>query len=384
LDAVVRLQWVGAGGSHVDIGLFDVALNVHDGEIWPSFSELTRAAASDATRVTLLATPLADPSKEYVLAEGKLATYRLRRFSLPAAGPGGPWLVYGRVDDRFRIRPRVVVARSAPHRQPTRLYGLVLSADTAIRRQNLTRLLNSDELTDEELEEGRRLIVSFQPRTPLQSLDLAAALIEAPATAVRLLLSCPEREAEMVLALEQEMNFLWGITPVHAWREAFERRRVQLVKLMSALPAQDAERYARDELESILQSIVLRLPALAFHTFSVIGGRIEAWVTEGAKEANECVARNGHAADGVTWPTDGRLATRLGSDLPGWIQNKQPYCWNVLAAPLVAARIAAGLLPWGPGLTENLRWARLFDPVYFDRMLPTALLTLGTGSATHA
>jgi hypothetical protein len=384
LDALVRLQWLGAGGSHVDIGLFDVALNVHDDEIWPSFSELTRATASDATRVTLLATPLADPSQEYVLAEGKLATYRLRRFSLPSAGPAGPWLVYGRVDDRFRIRPRVVATRSTPHRQRTRLYGLVLSADTATRRHNLTQLLNSNELTDQELEEARRLIVSFQPRTPLQSLDLAAALIDAPATAVRLLLSCPEREVDMVLALEQEMNFLWGITPVHAWREAFERRRAQLVKLMSALPAQDAERYARSESENVLQSIVARLPSLAFHAFSVTGGRIEAWVTEGAKEANECVARNGHAGDGVTWPTDGSLATRLGSNLPAWIQNKQPYCWNVLAAPLVAARVAAGLIPWGQALTGTLRWARLFDPVYFDRMLPTALLTLGAGNATHA
>jgi hypothetical protein len=384
LDAVVRLQWVGADSHHVDIGLFDVALEVHDGEVWPSYADLTRVAASDATRVILLATPLADPSEEYVLADGELATYQLRRFSLPPAGPGGPWLVYGRIDDRFRIRPRVLATRSASGRQRTPLYDLVLSADTATRRQNLTRVLNSDELTDQELEEARKLIVSFQPRAPLQSLDLAAALIDAPATVVKLLLSSPEGEIDMVLALEQEMNFLWGATPVHAWREAFEWRKAHLVKLMSALPAQDAERYARGELESVLQAIVARLPALAFHVFSVTGGRIETWLTDGSKEANECVARNGHAEDGVIWPTDGNLATRLGSHLPGWIQNKQPYCGHVLAAPLVAARVAAGLIPWGQGLTEALRWARFFDPVYFDRMLPTALLTLGTKSATHA
>jgi hypothetical protein len=384
LDATVRLQWVGAGGHHIDIGLFDVALEVHDGEVWPSYADLARVAASHATRVTLLATPMAAPSEEYLLADGELPTYRLRRFSLPSAGPGGPWLVYGRVDDRFRIRPRVVVTRSAPERQWTRLHEMVLSADTATRRQNLTRLLNSDQLTDHELEEARRLIVSFQPRTPLQSLDLAAALIDAPATAVRLLLSSPEAEVDMVLALEQEMNFLWGTTPVHAWREAFEWRKAHLVKLMSALPAQDAERYAGGELESVLQAIVARLPALAFHVFSVTGGRIETWLTEGSKEANNCVARNGHAEDGVIWPTDGNLATRLGTDLPRWIQNKQPYCWNVLAAPLIAARVAAGLVPWGQTLTGALCWARLFDPVYFDRMLPTALLTLGTRSATHA
>jgi hypothetical protein len=384
LDAIVRLQWVGAGGPHVDIGLFDVALEVHDGELWPSYADLTRVAASNATRVTLLATPLADPSQACVLADGELATYRLRRFSLPPAGPGGPWLVYGRVDDRRRIRPRVVDTRSAPSRQRTPLYNLVLCADIATRRQNLTRLLNSNELTDRELEEARKLIVSFHPRTPLQSLDLAAALIDAPATAVKLLLSSPEGEVDMLLALEQEMNFLWGTTPVHAWREAFEWHKAHLVGRMSALPACDADRYARGELESVLQAIVARLPALAFHAFSVTGGRIETWITDGSKEANECVARNGHAEDGVIWPTDGNLTTRLGSDLPGWIQNKQPYCWNILAAPLVAARVAAGQIAWGQALIGALRWARLFDPVYFDHMLPTALLTLGTRSAPHA
>lgn len=35
LDSVVRLQWLGANASHVEIGLFDVALDVRDGESGP-------------------------------------------------------------------------------------------------------------------------------------------------------------------------------------------------------------------------------------------------------------------------------------------------------------------------------------------------------------
>jgi hypothetical protein len=261
---------------------------------------------------------------------------------------------------------------------------LILSSDTVTRRHNLTQLLQSGGVTLQEFEDARRLIVSFQPRTPLQSLDLAVALISAPEAAVRLLLSCSENEVDMVLALEQEMNFLWSVTPVQAWREVFEGRKAQLVRLMNALPDEDADRYARDELTGILQAIVARQPALAFHTFSVTGGRIENWLAEPSREASDCVARNGHAEDGVTWPSDLDLATRLGAELPGWIRSKQPYCWDVLAAPLVAARVAAGLIPWGQTLTGALRWARLFDPIYFDRMLPNALLPLATESATHA
>ena len=316
LDATVRLQWIGVGARHVEIGLFDVALEAQDGELWPSYTDLMRVAASGATRVTLLATPLADPAEEYVLEDGPPAAYRLRRFAPSASAPGGPWLVYGRVDDRFRIRPRVVFTRPAPNRQRTRLLELVLTSDTLTRRQDLPQLLQSDEVTEQEIEEARRLIVSFQPRIPLQSLDLAVALITAPEAAVRLLSTCSEQQIDMVLALEQEMNFLWCVTPVPAWREAFEGRKAQLVKLMGALPVADADRYARDEVTSILQGIIARQPALAFHVFSVIGGRIENWLADASREASDCVARNGHAEDGVTWPSDLNLAIRLGGELP--------------------------------------------------------------------
>lgn len=61
LDSTVRLQWLGPGAQWVEIGLFDVALEALEGEVWPSYSDLMRIAASGAARVTLLATPLADP-----------------------------------------------------------------------------------------------------------------------------------------------------------------------------------------------------------------------------------------------------------------------------------------------------------------------------------
>jgi hypothetical protein len=234
LDATVRLQWVGVGGRHVEIGLFDVALEAQEGELWPSYTDLMRAIVLRYPRY-FCTPPLADPAKEYGLEDGPPAAYRLRRFAPSASAPGGPWLVYGRVDDRFRIRPRVVFTRPAPNRRRTRLLELVLSSDTLTRRQDLPQLLQSDEVTEEEIEEARRLIVSFQPRIPLQSLDLAVALITAPDSAVRLLSTCSEKEVDMVLALEQEMNFLWCVTPVQAWRETFGGRK-RLVKLMGALP----------------------------------------------------------------------------------------------------------------------------------------------------
>ena len=374
LDSTVRLEWVGTGAHHVEIGLFDVTLEAHQGEVWPSYTDLMRIASSGEARVTLLATPLADPSQEYVLEDCEPAGYRMRRFSPPPAGPGGPWLIYGRVDDRFRIRPRVVFTRPVTNEPRTRLLERVLSADSSMRRQHLTEILQSNTTTDQEIEDARRMIVSFQPRAPLQALDLAAALMSAPAAAVRLLAGCPETEVDMVLALEDEMNFLWSATPVQVWREAFERRRAQLAKLMSELPVESAARYAQDELSGVLQAIVARKPALALHVI-VAGGPNGNWTIDPTREAGDCVARNGHAEDGVTWPCEG-LASRLGAQLPTWITNKQRYCWDVLAAPLVAARIAAGPTPWVPELVMALRWARLFDPVYFDRMLPNMLLPL--------
>jgi hypothetical protein len=384
LDATVRLEWVGVGARRAEIGLFDVALEARDGEVWPSYVDLTSLAESGVARVTLLATPLAYPADEYVLHDGPPDAYRMRRFELPITAPGGPWLVYGRVDDRFRVRPRAIFTRPVSDGRRTRLLNLVLSSDSPMRRQSLSQLLQSGEITDQELDDARQLIVSFQPRTPLQSLDLAVALIAATEAAVRVLATCSEREVDSVLALEQEMNFLWCVTPVQSWRAAFERRKKRLLKLMGALPAEDAARYAGEEVDTILQAIVARQPALAFHVFSVIGGRTENWLVDLPREANDCVIRNGHAEDGVFWPSDLNLAIRLGTELPAWIQTKQTYCSEVLSAPLVAARVAARLLPFDPALTGALRWARLFDPVYFDRTLPTALLPLAIANAGHA
>ena len=146
------------------------------------------------------------------------------------------------------------------------------------------------------------------------------------------------------------------------------------MKLMSALPIESADRYARDELNGVLQAIVVRKPALALHVI-VAGGPGGNWTIDQVREASDCVARNGHGEDGVTWPCEG-VASRVGAQLPSWILNKQSYCWDVLAAPLVAARVAAGLIQWEPELVAALRWARLFDPVYFDRILPNMLLPL--------
>jgi hypothetical protein len=384
LDTTARLEWVGVGARRIEVGLFDVAIEARDGEVWPSYADMTRLAESGATQVTLLAAPLADPADEHVLHDGPPNTYRMRRFAPPITAPGGPWLVYGRVDGRKRIRPRVIFTRPIPNRSRTRLLNLVLSSDNVGRRQNMLELLRSGEASEQDIEDARRLIVSFQPRTPLQSLDLAVALSVAPEAAVRLLSTCSEKELDMVLALEHEMNFLWCVTPVHSWHTEFERRKKRLLNLMVALPNEDAERYARGDTNSMLQAVVVRQPALAFHVFCVIGGRIEDWRIDLLREANDCVVRNGHAEDSVFWPSHLSLAIRLGTELPPWIQTKQPYCWDVLSAPLVAARVAAGLLPFDPALTEALRLARLFDPVYFDRALPTALLPLAIANTGHA
>ena len=75
----------------------------------------------------------------------------------------------------------------------------------------------------------------------------------------------------MVLALEQEMDFLWWRHARPSLARGVRGRKAQLVKLMAALPVADADRYARDELTSILQAIIARLPALAFHAVSVAG-----------------------------------------------------------------------------------------------------------------
>ena len=279
------------------------------------------------------------------------------------------------MDHRFRVRPRVVVPRPLTTAPKTRLHELVLKGDPVTRRGRLAALLASPELGDDEIEAARRLIVALQPRAPLQALDLANALVLAPRAAVRLLAGCAEGEVDAILALEQELSFLWAATPVQFWRDAFEARKLRLVAMMGALPVQDAARYADNDAAGVLDAILARLPALAVHAL-VSGGAPRDWQTDPAREADECVVRNGHGEDGVAWPDDLGLAARLGAELPNWVHSKQGHCRDVLAAPFVAARVAAELVPWTAALISALRWARLFDPIYFDRVAPSALVPL--------
>lgn len=374
LDATVRLQWIGVGEHRIEIGLYDVSLEADGGEVWPSFTDLMRLAAVGAKRVTLAATPLADPGPEYVLEDAEPNAYRMRRFC-PPKGLGGPWLVYGRVDNRFRIRPRVVVPSPLTVIPKTRVSELILKGDPATRRGQLAKLLNSPHLGDNEIDNARQIIASVQPRAPLQALDLANALLHAPDTAVQLLVGSTEADVDAVLALELELNFLWVATRVQSWRDGIEAREARLRVMMRALPVEDASRYAHNDAIGVLEAILARQPALAFHVL-VAGGAPHHWQTDPSREAAECVTRNGHAEDGVAWPDDLKFAARLGADMPIWVRNKQVYCWDVLAAPLVAARVAAGRIPWTTDLISALRWARLFDPVYFDRVVPSAIASL--------
>ena len=180
LDATVRLEWVGIGAGRIEIGLFDVAWNPAIARSGPPTLTLSASRHPVSPASLLLATPLADPRSNTFCTTTRRKRTAQRRFAPPISGPGGPWLVYGRVDDRFRIRPRVVFPRPVSNGQRSLLLDLILSSDTAMRRQNLLQLLQSGEATENEIEDARRLIVSFQPRTPLQSLDLAVALIASP------------------------------------------------------------------------------------------------------------------------------------------------------------------------------------------------------------
>ncbi len=55
-----------------------------------------RVARAGAKRITLAATPLADPATEHVFEDAEPTAYRMRRFRPPATGPGGPcWFTVG-------------------------------------------------------------------------------------------------------------------------------------------------------------------------------------------------------------------------------------------------------------------------------------------------
>ncbi|OWJ63610.1 hypothetical protein BWR60_28640 [Inquilinus limosus] len=377
LDARVILSALGANEHLAEVRWYAEEV---DPFVVPRISAFAALASIHA--LNLRAVSLVDPSAgvQSVTAPASQATMRAE---LEPALPNGPWLVFGSRRTGEIVRPRVVPAGRAPNRDATPLVRAV-SIDAALPRARAFADAYADPAN---MSRGDvrllidLLVLARRERLPLSSIDALRALESAPAIAVHLLAGCDSlEERAALLDLQRDLPFLWCATTIEAWLVAFEAR---LGAVRGRLREVGIELDVADRLVmTALSEIATLRTELGGHARAVfLTMAASGLATTGSSTAFLRIDRGADARTEI-----GRMITRhADSDHPpprGTLSDKtvaaqhmrwttfDPAFADIIAAPFAVADHAAGIHPLQPIELARCRDAALYDPEYFEVIVP--------------
>ncbi|MBF5095321.1 hypothetical protein F1643_13495 [Azospirillum sp. INR13] len=312
-------------------------------------------------------------------------------------------MIYGRVSGRHRFRPRTVplaeltAFTGGGTEQPVTansLSAISRITDYNERQEALCRLL--DTLTADPMhhawQEVDRWLQTIQGRLPFATLNVLQRLSERPEALLVFLARAPAPLVGSILAMQDELPFLWAALPIRSWLRAFATVERGLITLLTTggQAEETAHSLAARVVDATLVQVEEEHPALSC-TSVLVREHL------GRARVDDCTlahlrvpfVRNSVAAR----LADLRMAVRRRNDGPEW-----PVCPDfrdtvtglpqehldlpesvrpVLDAPFAAARIAAAGTRVGGGTLRALRLCRAFDPEWFDDAYAFALgLTL--------
>lgn len=380
IDARVRLAWEGHSGHFAEIGWYDSA----DG----LFSVIGGPSAKlSAISISSPAQSIADmPQQERWVVQGQLAS---------EIGPG-PWLVFGRMSDATTIRPQVVPelpseASAQPRSEPTALDGIIRLPIFAERCHLLMQWCKDPSQWSSD--EAKKVIgmcrAARQHAVPFNTFDTLTVVGNHPQALPYLLAACSSRDEQAaVLALQSELPFLWCTTPIDAWIAAFsaaaERLTAQLAVLGSNEGAEEARKVGTKRLDQIGDleagvrphvAVLLRMKFSA----QLNGIEMEKY-SVGPRTLRSCadafVARYGGQRSTVG---TGSLAKHVLRYQKYWERYDQTF-WDAIAAPIVAAQMAADHIPYTAQTGRQLRAVWHLDRDHFETSFAVALNNEATGS----
>ncbi|MGX1742108.1 STY4851/ECs_5259 family protein [Bosea sp. NPDC055353] len=380
LDATVRLNWANRGDWFAEVRRWGTRQPLQPTRTGSVFAALATRYTGRRRAISLQA-PSAGLLADLVENDPVMLSDVLRRELAP-----GPWLCTGTASDGSVMRPVVVpdIPGSSTLPDPT----------SAVRE--LAGAVD-DTLSDGS---GSAVAVSREELRWLIDLCTAAKSIEAPYVAVDALrvLSKSYRLAPAVLAacrtpderyavleVQGSLPFMWCMTEIRGWQSAFSAANAALRGQFQAAGFDDYASVAAGAVLRGLGQIVDALPVLSTHARLCIHGLgnvssidIPNVLTRRlqhddlATVAQRLVARR---------PDDRIIALPRLSDLAG---NQADLCRKfgdgqrfaeVLAAPVVAARSAAGRIVADSQTVAACRAAWTWDREYFEDAFRAALLT---------
>jgi len=209
----------------------------------------------------------------------------------------------------------------------------------------------------------------------LGSLDQIQALAKDSSAVILLLLKASEKNAPLILSLEEESGFSWVSTKIDDWHSVTKAITSSLENafILAGFSEIEARIGSFEWLKKRLDNVVLFMPALKGHTLLALHGNLSEVYPNSERDLFEL------AQDAVKKQSakDQSFSNVMSKRMPSKFDNFHRSLLGYLCAPIVAAEIALGLRN-GKSLTTKLSIIhfRNLDPTYFEKALPLALTYL--------
>ncbi|WP_157384579.1 STY4851/ECs_5259 family protein [Nitratireductor soli] len=385
LDARVSLCTIGGTEHIADVRWYAEDIDPFDVPPSNAFSVLATTHGLDLQGIAL-AHPAAGSVP--VVAPASLTVIR---DELSSKLPPGPWLIYGRRRHGAKIRPRIVPAVVKASAEEETLLERAIGIDTPTERA--AALLEAYSQSDQIVPGDRRkiidlLILSRREGLPVSSIDALKALDHWPGFATLLLASCESLdERAALLDLQRDLPFLWSATTIADWLSAFSARIDHASARLSQLGIDTGIVY-RSILTALGDIVGLR-PELAGHAKAVFLMRIAGEMTRENKSIDGAAVHflQVGEGDGVRREIDRLIGRHDENDPPPRsllrLENRaaQQSYWapydesfaDVIAVPFAVADHASGRMTLDQGERRRCRDAWLYDPEYFEAVLPIGI-----------
>ena len=373
IDASVRVivQTGGLESRELRISRFDAALQRKcDG---------LRLDHTPGAAVEIVALPIANPAASEVPLERDGDVW-----TVPEGVGPGPWLVYGRIDGRHRVRPTVIGGRSDPG--PAEGLARAVLVPNHVERQawiddRLAVLEEDPQCPDWQIVDGA--LDALSGRLPFAVWDTFPRMAARPYALQMFVARLTSQRLTAALRMEDEFAFMWATLPTPGWVRAFRevhRRRIALFEANGATSEQ-AEQVAGLMLDDTLRGLGDADGCMA----AVAAIVAEAMERQGADRPSALpdqaidILLTGHRqaaqrrnADERSLPGGDGFRTAF-PKLPEEHLQYPEEVRPLFDAPFVAARIAASARQPDPGTFLAIRQCRDFDPAWFESAFPLSL-----------
>ncbi len=225
---------------------------------------------------------------------------------------------------------------------------------------------------------------------PFNTFDVLEVIGDHPGALPHLLAACSTQdERAAVLALQNELPFLWCTTPIAMWMQAYEAEADRLAVRLANFGESEAVDEARRSIARKLAQIGDLEPGLKSHAAAILrmqfskhlDGIVMGKFASGPYTLKACaesfVARHG---DRRLEGEAGRLA-KLVQRYPSYWSRYDEAFWDPIAAPIVAAQMAAGHITTSSHTIRQLRTVWHLDRDHFETSFAIAMNNESSGSS---